>query len=100
MLSPRHANSFGSQTDILNYDRQSQMSYTQKINGVNKGAPMVINPNQINFAVVAPMSKDKRMTMLPEQIKQVVIERNRDRGLKREHDKKADPKNVKLAGAA
>jgi len=61
---------------------------------------MVINPNQINFAVVAPMSKDKRMTMLPDQIKKVVNESNRDRGLKRELDGKTDTRNIKLAGAA
>lgn len=46
------------------------------------------------------MSKDKRMTMLPEQIKKTVIESNRDRGVKRELEAKADPRNIKLAGAA
>lgn len=49
MLSPRHVHSFAEQN--------------QKANG---GKPVVLNPNYINFSSVAPASKDKRMTMLPD----------------------------------
>lgn len=64
------------------------MSNTQKFGG--KGQVPMVNPNNINFTIVAPMSKDKRMTMMPEQIKKIVIESNRDRGTKKEATKGAN----------
>jgi hypothetical protein len=54
------------------------VSNTQKFVG-GKAAPVVINPSQINFSVVAPVSKDKRMTMSPESIKKYVIDINKDK---------------------
>jgi len=41
--------------------------------------PLVINPNNIQFATPALRSKDKRMTWAPEDIKRFVSEANKER---------------------
>lgn len=77
MLSPRHAHGFANNKDMLNYERGSAMNFTQKANGMRGGPamvkgggihPMVINPQNINFAH-GTGSKDKRLTMFPNRLR-------------------------------
>jgi len=96
MLSPRHSHGYANSQDLSNFDAKSNsnLNVTQKVQTSVANAPvkgmhrLVLNPNEINYATQGTGSKDKRLTMFPDHIKQYVIDSNKDKAMKKDMDSK------------
>ena len=79
----------GGSSGALNQTQKVTNGATQIFTGANKQNQIVINPQNIVFARGNTNSyKDKRLTMFPEDIKQFVIDQNKEKVATKEMSKR------------